>query len=78
MDTLTITVADCKCPTCGAEEVHPDDANKPVFERRLLVRGFKVYNNNHWWSQCLVCAGYYDAELKWLGNDAGNPDAGWF
>lgn len=67
---MRIKVSEVKCPKCGAEEMHPDGD-------KLLIRGFKVHHDNHWWSQCLVCAGYYDADLNYT-NDAGNPDGGWF
>lgn len=58
------------CPECGAQEMHP---NGEV----VLIRGFKVLDGGHWWSQCLVCAGYYDKDLNY-DNDAGNAEAGWF
>jgi len=54
---IKIKVNDLKCPTCGSGEMHPDG-------QHLLVRGFKVHSNGHWWSQCLVCAGYYDEQLN--------------
>lgn len=47
------------CPTCGAKEIHP------TYPHMALIRGYKVGDaNGHWWSQCLVCAGYYDADLQ--------------
>ena len=68
---MLITVKDVTCPTCKAGEMHPDGD-------KLLIRGFKVYDEGHWWSQCLVCAGYYDDDLVWKGNDAGDSEKGWF
>jgi hypothetical protein len=38
------------CPTCGVSECHP------FKESKICIRGYKVDN----FSQCLVCAGYYD------------------
>lgn len=67
------------CPKCGAQECHPTDKDK------ILIRGFKVGDaSGYWWSQCLVCAGYYNEDLtvKPIGADGINPDydrnAGWF
>lgn len=45
-----------KCPTCGNGEMHPT-------EHKLLIRAFKVTDARGHWSQCLVCAGYYDSAL---------------
>lgn len=63
-------VSDLTCPTCGSGEMHPNGEN-------ILIRGFKVHHGGHWWSQCLVCSGYYDKDLvpqpdKW------DRDKGWF
>lgn len=74
---MRITVKECKCPKCGAEETHPEDAGKPILERRLLIRGFKVYHDNHWWSQCLVCSGFYDKDLNSTPEN-NDGDKGWF
>lgn len=71
MIEMRVTVSSVTCPTCGAQEMHP---NGEV----LLIRGFKVFHSGAWWSQCLVCAGYYDENLVWKGNEAGDPDGGWF
>jgi hypothetical protein len=68
-DMFTITVKEVTCPKCGAEEMHPNG-------EQLLIRGFKVYNNGKWRSQCLVCSGAYDKDLK-MTNDH-NPNKGWF
>lgn len=62
MTNVTIHVSEVKCPRCGAEELANPDA--PLEEQRLNIRGFKVFDNGHWWSQCLVC------------KDAGRED--WF
>jgi hypothetical protein len=43
---MNIEVKDAFCPICGAPEVDPETD-------KLLVRGFKVFNNGHWWSQCI-------------------------
>lgn len=60
-----------KCPNCGANEMHPT-------MNQLLIRGFKVQmDDGHWWSQCLVCAGFYDKDLNY-NNDAGDENKGWF
>lgn len=58
------------CPKCGAVEMHPNG-------KWLLIRGFKVHTRGRWWSQCLVCAGYYDANLQPIDLMA-KPDGGWF
>ena len=69
---ITITVSgDLRCPRCGAQEVHP------TLPDSVLIRGFKVHHAGHWWSQCLVCAGYYDANL--VSTPATyDPKKGWF
>jgi len=65
------------CPTCGSPEEHPDG-------KHVIIRAFKVHDQGHWWSQCLLCAGYYNPDLtvKPVGKDGINPDydvnAGWF
>lgn len=42
------------CPRCGNGEVHPRH------KHLALIRGRKVCDDaGNWWSQCLVCAGYY-------------------
>lgn len=48
---------DLTCPRCGAKEMHPEQPP------RLLIRGHKVRDAAGWHSQCLVCAGAYDANL---------------
>jgi hypothetical protein len=75
---MKIAVSTVRCPVCGAEEMHPDGD-------KLLVRGFKRCDKTgYWWSQCLVCAGYYDENLnvRPVGSDGINPDydrkKGWF
>ena len=69
--TMKIVVKSVTCPRCGAGEMHPR-------ENWLLIRAFKVLDNGHWWSQCLVCAGYYDADLNVLGDAHMDSKKGWF
>lgn len=54
------------CPTCGSPELHPNN-------QMVLIRAFKVDNK----SQCLVCAGYYDDNLRYNQN-SGTQQKGWF
>ena len=68
---LKIVVKEVVCPNCGAEEMHPDGD-------KLLIRGFKVCDSKgYWWSQCLVCSGYYDSELN-ITPDNWDENKGWF
>ena len=70
-------MAELTCPKCKSPEMHPDG-------NKLLIRGYKVMVGKVWKSQCLVCAGYYNADLtvKPVGKDGINPDydqsLGWF
>ena len=59
-----------QCPNCGSGEMHPT-------KDQLLVRALKVHDKAGWWSQCLVCAGYYDSKLNHTP-DCGDPAIGWF
>lgn len=60
-----------KCPTCGANEMHPDNT-------RLLIRAHKVMlSDGMWRSQCLVCAGYYDKDLNETPQNYAQ-EKGWF
>ena len=59
-----------RCPKCGSPEMHPDGD-------KLLIRGYKVHDGKCWRSQCLVCAGYYDKDLKVIDQWA-RPEGGWF
>jgi hypothetical protein len=69
-EPITIVVKDVSCPKCGAGEMHPDG-------KHVLIRGFKVCDaKGHWWSQCLVCAGGYDADLNPVKEFDRNK--GWF
>jgi hypothetical protein len=69
---MRIVVREVKCPKCGAEEMHPNKA-------WVLIRGFKVHHSGKWWSQCLVCAGFYDKELKPVGEtQPWDRNLGWF
>lgn len=65
-----VVVSEVECPNCGAEEMHPDGD-------KLLIRGHKVHDEGRWWSQCLVCAGYYTKDLV-FDEAAGDPNGGWF
>lgn len=78
MNAITITVKEVTCPNCGAGETHPADAHLPSYEQRLLIRGYKVCDEKgHWWSQCLVCSGYYDENLE-PNQEAWKREEGWF
>lgn len=75
---LKITVVDgLQCPTCGAGELHPADADKPIGEKRWLLRPFKVGDEHGWWSQCLVCSGFYDKDLN-EQPEKHDASKGWF
>jgi hypothetical protein len=50
--------------------MHPDGD-------KLLIRGYKVSDSEGHWSQCLVCAGYYDENLNVI-DLAARPEGGWF
>jgi hypothetical protein len=66
-----LVVEEVVCPNCGVSEMHPDSD-------KLLIRGFKVCDSEgYWWSQCLVCSGYYDSELNETPNNW-DRDKGWF
>ena len=53
----SITVSELICPSCGAEEV---TTKTPDGSEKLLIRGFKAgTSDGRWWSECLVCSGYY-------------------
>jgi hypothetical protein len=60
-----------QCTACGAEEQHPTKATK------ILIRGYKVSHHGRWWSQCLVCSGYWDEQLNETPLNH-NPNKGWF
>jgi hypothetical protein len=58
------------CPKCGAPESNPVDNGATI-----LIRGYKVDD----WSQCLVCAGYYNpADLSDYDDTRGDGKKGWF
>lgn len=59
------------CPKCGAGEMHP-------FRELLLIRAYKVYDDEGAWSQCLVCAGAYDEDLNPLDKTKEELTGGWF
>lgn len=67
---MKIQVKGLSCPKCGNGEMHP---SKDV----LLIRGYKVFDEGSWWSQCLVCAGYYDKDLNY-DQTKGDSNKGWF
>jgi hypothetical protein len=77
MSPITITVGpDLTCPTCGAGELNNPEA--PVKEWRWQIRPHKVSDEHGSWSQCLVCAGYYDKPLGTYTHENGDPKKGWF
>jgi len=51
--------------------MHPDG-------KRLLIRADKVCVRGRWLSQCLVCSGYYDAQLNETVPDQHDRSKGWF
>ena len=71
-----MVIQEIKCPKCGAEETFINKAGKEL----LLIRGYKVHDNGRWWSQCLVCSGYYpDPNNLEISNENYNTDnAYWF
>jgi hypothetical protein len=79
MELAQAKQGELRCPTCGCGEIHPAT-------KMLLIRGFKIHSNGHWWSQCLVCCGYYDqdlnltpnAETNYRNNIDGMANKGWF
>jgi hypothetical protein len=72
MTTITVNVKDLIYPTCGAKEMHPNG-------KQVLIRGFKVYANGKWRSQCLVCSGAYDSNLEYsVERQEAGKDKGWF
>ena len=58
-----------QCPKCKSNEMHPNG-------KWLLIRAYKTYAGDKWWSQCLVCAGYYDEKLRIIPDV--KPKGGWF
>lgn len=72
---MVIDVCECACPNCGASEVR--ERNEDGTTKTINIRGFKVCDKNrYWWSQCLVCAGYYDEGRN--PSDDSWRDKGWF
>lgn len=70
-----------QCPKCKAFEENPDDKDS------VLVRGYKVFDEYGAWSQCLVCSGGYEVQVRreasglvahyvWVGKSDQNK--GWF
>lgn len=64
------------CPRCGAGELVNPDA--PITEWHWQIRPNKVCDDKGWWSQCLVCAGYYDKPGGTYTHENGDPKKGWF
>lgn len=60
------------CPSCGCREL-TDDGNQ------LHIRAYKVTTQDGLcWSQCLVCAGYYDKPNGQYVIENGVGRKGWF
>ena len=60
-----------RCPKCGNPEIHPA-------MNKLLIRANKVHDSAGWWSECLVCAGYYDKDLNETPENYKPNDKHWF
>jgi hypothetical protein len=64
-----------KCPKCSNGVYHPDGSGN------LLIQVMSAPNQRGGWAQCLVCAGFYTAELLptrgnyWVDQPG---RAGWF
>lgn len=59
------------CPKCGAHEIHPDGVS-------VQIRAYKYSDKSGVeWSQCLICAGFYD-ENKVYHDAKGDKNKGWF
>lgn len=67
---ITVDASEVRCPNCGSPEMHPDGD-------KLLIRAYKVFDDGGTWSQCLVCAGYYDENLRVI-DMAAHPTTGWY
>lgn len=75
---IQVMFKELKCPKCGNTESHPTLRNEEFGLPYVLIRGFKVQDETgYWWSQCLVCAGAYDAELNPTPGSY-NREKGWF
>ena len=60
------------CPHCGAGEMHPR-------EHKVLIRAYKVVDKRgRDWSQCLVCAGFYQPVTFVETPQNYDSRAGWF
>jgi len=68
---MQIIIQEVKCPMCGAEEIHPNG-------KHVLIRAFKVEDKGHWYSECLVCAGFYDKNLNPRKGGRDPTKNGWF
>jgi hypothetical protein len=71
MSGTPIFVKELTCPVCGAKEVHSNGTH-------VHIRGFKVHDQNHWWSQCLVCSGGYDRINGAYTHANHDGNKGWF
>lgn len=72
---------DLTCPNCGITETVAD------YPDVIFIRGFKVHDRGHWWSQCLVCSGgwqkadvigYHDKQVWEWDQEKHDPKKGWF
>lgn len=60
-----------RCPKCGAPELMDND--------HLFIRRLKVFDDEGAWSQCLVCAGFYNPLNFGVNPPAEfNKAKGWF
>ena len=69
-----------QCPIHHVPEVNPETG-------RLFIRAYKVCDREHWWSQCLICSGFY-AVVDLMGSHDKqtveetpknhDPNKGWF
>ena len=47
-----------QCPRCSVGEHHPN------LEGHVLIRVRILEDEGHWYSQCLVCAGWWNEKLQ--------------
>ena len=60
-----------QCPVCLVGEQHPSQPSA----RLILVR--VLNDSGRWFSQCLVCAGLWDRDLR-LSRKTFDEKKGWF
>lgn len=53
---IHIHEGDITCPNCGATELTPESAGKPVSEWQFQIKAFRVDD----WSHCLKCDCWFD------------------